>query len=156
MADQKRHAAGTPAGGRFAEGAHDESDLDLAPHANGPAAEDPQLIARQALSAELDDGPEDIEAMIEDDDPLVRCDAAMRLDISPDQLRRLSDPDAQPVLVRLACATLPYRGVGSRASHDPDPIVRAIAADAWDLPESDRARLSRDPEVTRFLELVSA
>lgn len=60
----------------------------------------------------------------------------------------------QPVLHRALAARSWNPGVGRVASHDPDPVVRAIATGAWDLDDSDRARLDGDAAVGRVLTVL--
>ena len=75
-------------------------------------------------------------------------------DITYDELVAMSAHDA-PVESRLAAVSTPYPGVATRASHDPDPFVRAIASRGWDLPAEDVARLDADPEVRRVRAVLS-
>ena len=66
--------------------------------------------------------------------------------VTPDELDGLLD-HSQPVHVRAAAARTPYPGVAERASYDPNPLVRALALEGWDLTEESRERLKRDPGV---------
>ena len=61
----------------------------------------------------------------------------------------------QPTEVRAAAARTVYPGVAEAASHDPDPLVRAIAMDGWDLPADSAHRLRSDPQVQAVMAFVT-
>jgi len=87
-------------------------------------------------------------------DPLVRADAANNLAVTHEQLDLLANPALQPFEVRASVARLLYPGIADRAAADPDPVVRAIALDGWDLTETARERLLRDDAVRRVRVLL--
>ncbi|MGC0252684.1 hypothetical protein [Pseudactinotalea sp. Z1748] len=70
--------------------------------------------------------------------------------VTVDELNDMLD-HSQPLSVRAAVARTPYPGVARTASHDPSPLVRALALDGWDLPEGDRKRLESDDQVSQLL-----
>lgn len=70
-------------------------------------------------------------------------------------LNRMLEHD-QPLPVRAAAARSYLPGTGERASFDPDPYVRALAAAASDLTERTKERLSRDPQVQRVLAAIGS
>lgn len=61
----------------------------------------------------------------------------------------------QPTEARAAAARTLYPGVAEAASHDPDPLVRAIAMEGWDLPEDSADRLRSDPQVQAVMAFVT-
>lgn len=62
----------------------------------------------------------------------------------------------QPVCVRAAVARTPYPGVAEKASYDPEPLVRALAMEGWDLSAASRQRLAADEGVGQVLRVLRA
>lgn len=75
--------------------------------------------------------------------------------IKVEELNELTTHD-KPVVVRAAIARTPYPGVAERVSHDPHPLVRALALEGWDLSDASRARLEADEDVQRLLRTIQS
>lgn len=63
----------------------------------------------------------------------------------------------QPVMIRRAASinAFYHRGLADVAAHDPDPLVRANAMYAPDLPAEERNRLASDPAVRRLMAVIT-
>jgi hypothetical protein len=145
----KRKPAGVPSGGQFAAKSNPESDVTLD---SAYAAHPSRLPSLEAIaSADADR----LWAYIHHSEPLVRADAANNLAVTHDQLDQLADPAVQPFEVRASVARLLYPGVANRAASDPDPVVRAIALDGWDLTNTVRDELERDEVVQRVRRMLA-
>lgn len=132
---------GVPAGGQFAAAPHGESIVSIAPAAGFPDV-------REA-------GPAELRLLARSSDPSVRAEVTSSPVIPDDVLEELSDHSQAPA-VRLAAVNTGYAGTADRAAGDPSPIVRASALASWDLSETGRRRLDKDPEVQRFMSLIAA
>ena len=141
MTQPNRVRRGVPEGGRFAPKTHREPEVGLTA---APASQDPGTA-----------GPDELHAMAQSADPLVRAQAATGIRVTDDTLEELADP-SQPVEVRLAAAETGYGESAERAARDPNPIVRALSLGAGVLSGRTRARLANDPQVQRFLGLIQA
>lgn len=142
MADkQLRVLKGIKGAGRFAGTAHTEGDLSLGRQPSFPNMENATADQIRNLSTSQD--------------PTVLAELTSCPAITDDVLVRLSEP-SQPTSVRLAAAHTGYAGTADRASHDPHPIVRAVAAFGWDVSDANRARLRKDRGVQHVLRALSA
>ena len=74
--------------------------------------------------------------------------------VSLERLQEMLRHD-QPLGVRAAAARTPYPGVAETASHDPSPVIRALALEAHDLSPDARERLTSDRAVTYFLSVIT-
>lgn len=88
-------------------------------------------------------------------DGLALLDAVRSSRVDTGTLNTALSPE-QPLEVRAAATATYYPGTGERASYDPDPYVRALAAAASDLSERTRQRLAGDPHVQRLLAVLTA
>jgi len=63
----------------------------------------------------------------------------------------------QPVAVRRAASinAFYHRGLADMAARDPDPLVRANALYATDLPAEERNRLAADPAVRQLMSVIT-
>jgi hypothetical protein len=130
---------GVRSGGQFAASAHTEplvsiNDTDF------PSVGDADVDQLRALA--------------ESNDPLVRAEVTSSIRVPDDVLERLSEAD-QPASVRLAAVNTGYAGTADRAAADPDPLVRAAALAGWDLSDTNRERLNHDPKVQRVMGFIS-
>lgn len=130
---------GVRGGGQFAASAHMEPDLSIA-DADFPSVGDADVDQLRALA--------------ESNDPLVRAEVTSSVRVPDDVLERLAEAD-QPPSVRLAAVNTGYAGTADRAANDPHPLVRAAATAGWDLSEANRERLKHDPEVQRIMRTIS-
>lgn len=130
---------GVRGGGQFAASAHMEPDLSIT-NAEFPSVGDADVDQLRALS--------------ESSDPLVRAEVTSSIRVPDDVLERLAEAD-QPPAVRLAAVNTGYAGTADRAANDPQPLVRAAATAGWDLSEANRERLSHDPEVQQIIRTIS-
>lgn len=97
---------------------------------------------------------EQLRALAESNDPLVRAEVTSSIRVPDDVLERLAEAD-QPASVRLAAVNTGYAGTADRAAEDPHPLVRAAALAGWDLSDKNRERLNHDPKVQRVMGLIS-
>ncbi|MBT2550487.1 hypothetical protein [Arthrobacter sp. ISL-65] len=130
---------GVRSGGQFAASAHMEPDLSIT-NTDFPSVGDADVDQLRALS--------------ESSDPLVRAEVTSSIRVPDDVLERLAEAD-QPPSVRLAAVNTGYAGTADRAAEDPHPLVRAAALAGWDLSDTHRERLTHDPKVQRVMGLIS-
>lgn len=130
---------GVRSGGQFAASAHTEPAVSIN-DADFPSVGD----------ADVDQ----IRALAESNDPLVRAEVTSSIRVPDDVLERLSEAD-QPTAVRLAAVNTGYAGTADRAAEDPSPLVRAAALAGWDLSDTNRERLDHDPKVQRVMGLIA-
>lgn len=130
---------GVRSGGQFAASAHTEPQLSIT-EPDFPSVGDADVDQLRALA--------------ESSDPLVRAEVTSSIRVPDDVLERLSEAD-QPASVRLAAVNTGYAGTADRAAEDPHPLVRAAALAGWDLSDTNRERLNRDPKVQRVMGLIS-
>jgi hypothetical protein len=130
---------GVRGGGQFAASAHTEPRVSIN-DADFPSVGDADV--------------EQLRALAESNDPLVRAEVTSSIRVPDDVLERLAEAD-QPAAVRLAAVNTGYAGTADRAAEDPDPLVRAAALAGWDLSETNRERLNHDPKVQRVMGLIS-
>lgn len=130
---------GVRSGGQFAASAHTEPAVNIN-DADFPSVGD----------ADVDQ----IRALAESNDPLVRAEVTSSIRVPDDVLERLSEAD-QPTAVRLAAVNTGYAGTADRAAEDPSPLVRAAALAGWDLSDTNRERLDHDPKVQRVMGLIA-
>ncbi|GAA4033877.1 hypothetical protein GCM10023063_17170 [Arthrobacter methylotrophus] len=129
---------GVRSGGQFAASAHTEPLVSI--DTDFPSVGDADV--------------EQLRALAESNDPLVRAEVTSSIRVPDDVLERLAEAD-QPASVRLAAVNTGYAGIADRAATDPDPLVRAAALSGWDLSDHHRERLSHDPKVQRVMGLIS-
>jgi hypothetical protein len=130
---------GVRSGGQFAASAHTEPEVHIA-DTDFPSVGDADVDQLRALA--------------ESNDPLVRAEVTSSIRVPDDVLERLAEAD-QPAAVRLAAVNTGYAGTADRAAEDPDPLVRAAALAGWDLSDHHRERLNHDPKVQRVMGLIS-
>lgn len=180
MKPVNRRPSGVPTGGQFAATQRAEADIDLggAPSVETPAADEASQAPAPATNVhairdvstdpgdwDSDDAPSTEMVLAADSDGLwpyvrsqnrfVRAEAAANPSLTDEQLAELQDPD-QPYLVRHVAAQVITYGAAERASHDPDPVVRFISRDGFDLSPESRERLAQDQMVSRISELVGS
>lgn len=129
---------GVRSGGQFAASAHTEPLVSI--DADFPFVGDADVDQLRALS--------------ESNDPLVRAEVTSSIRVPDDVLERLAEAD-QPAAVRLAAVNTGYAGTADRAAADPDPLVRAAALAGWDLSDTNRERLNHDPKVQLVMGFIS-
>lgn len=133
--------------GRFGHVPAHEADIDL-----GASYEETTVDPAQVLDA----GPDEVDQFVYHDDWQVRADATANPHLTQAHLDYLSGHD-QPLGVRAGVALSWCPGAAQRASKDPSPTVRALAAERrWDMTPHDRERLAADPAVARINALISA
>ena len=130
---------GLRGGGQFAASAHTEPAVSIN-DADFPSVGDADVDQLRALS--------------ESSDPLVRAEVTSSIRVPDAVLERLSAPDQLPA-VRLAAVNTGYAGTADRAAEDPHPLVRAAALAGWDLSDSHRERITHDLKVQRVMGLIS-
>lgn len=142
MEQQPRVLKGLKGAGRFSATAHGEGNVTVggAPSFPDVATATPDQIRDLARTSR---------------DPEVLAELTSSPAITEDVLEQLADP-AQDTSVRLAVAQTGYAGTADRAAHDPNPLVRAVAACGWDVSEANRNRLRHDRGVQHVLRLISA
>lgn len=130
---------GVRSAGQFAASAHTEPDV----HINAPD-----------FPSVGDADVDQLRALAESNDPLVRAEVTSSIRVPDDVLERLSEAD-QPASVRLAAVNTGFAGTADRAAEDRHPLVRAAALAGWDLSDLHRERLAQDPKVQRVMGLIS-
>lgn len=118
------------AGGRFAAGQTEETNIDLA-GSSTPSSQD----VMQSRGEELD-------RYVHHDEQIVRIAATGSPYLSREQISYLSDPVRQPPAVRLGVAMSPHAGAGDAVASDPSPTIRAFSRIHW----NHRAGVESDPK----------
>lgn len=142
MEKQPRVLKGLKGAGRFSATEHGEGNVTVGGKPSFPdvAAATPDQIRDMARTSH---------------DPDVLAELTSSPAIPDDVLEHLAD-HSQDTSVRLAAVQTGYAGTADRASHDPNPLVRAMAAWGWDVSETNRNRLRHDRGVQHVLGLISA